>query len=137
MTALDRFLAEAAHRTPVTTRIVHYVSYGTPGGEYPSVCRAAMITGVGAWLPNAQPATETDPAPPRDGDVRKVIERYHADACSLTVFNPSGMFLKVCRHDPGDVVDRDAAAHGAPVVRRYPGGTWHWPSDTCICGGTT
>jgi hypothetical protein len=27
-------------------RIVHYVSYGTPGGEYPSVCRAAVITAV-------------------------------------------------------------------------------------------
>jgi hypothetical protein len=27
-------------------RIVHYVSYGTPGGEYPSVCRAAIVTEV-------------------------------------------------------------------------------------------
>ena len=27
-------------------RIVHYVSYGTPKGEYPSVCRAAIITAV-------------------------------------------------------------------------------------------
>ncbi len=25
---------------------VHYVSYGTPGGEYASVCRAAVITAV-------------------------------------------------------------------------------------------
>lgn len=25
-------------------RIAHYVSYGTPGGEYPSVCRAAVIS---------------------------------------------------------------------------------------------
>lgn len=24
--------------------IVHYVSYGTPGGEYPQKCRAAIIT---------------------------------------------------------------------------------------------
>lgn len=29
---------------PSVGRIVHYVSYGTPGGEYPSVCRAAIIT---------------------------------------------------------------------------------------------
>jgi hypothetical protein len=31
---------------PTVGRIVHYVSYGTPGGEYPSVCRAAVITAV-------------------------------------------------------------------------------------------
>lgn len=34
----------------MTTRIgdtVHYVSYGTPGGEYPSTCRAAVITEIG------------------------------------------------------------------------------------------
>lgn len=27
-------------------RIVHYVAYGTPGGEYPSVCRAAVVSEV-------------------------------------------------------------------------------------------
>jgi hypothetical protein len=26
--------------------MVHYVSYGTPGGEYSSVCRAAVVTSV-------------------------------------------------------------------------------------------
>jgi hypothetical protein len=31
---------------PSVGRIVHYVSYGTPGGEYPSVCRAAVVTQV-------------------------------------------------------------------------------------------
>ena len=31
---------------PSVGRIVHYVSYGTPNGEYPSVCRAAIITAV-------------------------------------------------------------------------------------------
>jgi len=30
-------------------RIVHYVSYGTPGGEYPSVCRAAVVTEVDSY----------------------------------------------------------------------------------------
>lgn len=29
---------------PSIGRIVHYVSYGTPGGEYTSRCRAAIIT---------------------------------------------------------------------------------------------
>lgn len=30
--------------TPRVNDRVHYVSYGTPGGEYPSVCRAAIVT---------------------------------------------------------------------------------------------
>ena len=33
--------------TPSVGRIVHYVSYGTPGGEYSSRCRAAIVTEVG------------------------------------------------------------------------------------------
>jgi hypothetical protein len=45
-------------------RIVHYVSYGTPGGEYVSECRAAIITGV------------TD-----------------ANDVALSVFSPNGMFF--------------------------------------------
>ncbi|MBF8186333.1 hypothetical protein ITP53_11345 [Nonomuraea sp. K274] len=35
--------------TPSVGRIVHYVSYGTPGGEYPSVCRAAVVTEVDTY----------------------------------------------------------------------------------------
>ena len=31
---------------PSIGRIVHYVSYGTPGGEYERECRAAVITKV-------------------------------------------------------------------------------------------
>lgn len=48
-------------------RIVHYVSYGTPGGEYPSRCRAAIITEV------------------RDDDEDQCV--------ALAVLNPSGMFF--------------------------------------------
>lgn len=32
---------------PSVGRIVHYQAYGTPGGEFPSVARAACITEVG------------------------------------------------------------------------------------------
>lgn len=32
---------------PKVADIVHYVSYGTPHGEYKSVCRAAIITAIG------------------------------------------------------------------------------------------
>lgn len=31
---------------PSVGRIVHYLSYGTPGGEYKPECRAAIITEV-------------------------------------------------------------------------------------------
>jgi DUF971 family protein len=51
---------------PSVGRIVHYVSYGTPGGEYPSVCRAAVISAV---------------LTPSEKDV------------SLVVLNPEGMFF--------------------------------------------
>jgi hypothetical protein len=32
--------------TPSIGRVVHYVSLGSASGEYPSVCRAAIITEV-------------------------------------------------------------------------------------------
>lgn len=32
--------------TPSIGRVVHYVSLGSPGGEYTSQCRAAVITEV-------------------------------------------------------------------------------------------
>jgi surface antigen len=32
--------------TPSVGRIVHYVSYGTPGGEYGRECRAAIVTQI-------------------------------------------------------------------------------------------
>ena len=55
-------------------RIVHYVSYGTPGGEYTSQCRAAVVT--------------------------EVIEG--TDAVGLAVLNPTGMFFNSpIAYDPG------------------------------------
>ena len=36
-----------SEQLPSIGRIVHYVAYGTPGGEFPAgVCRAAIITEV-------------------------------------------------------------------------------------------
>ena len=52
---------------PSVGRIVHYVSYGTPGGEYPMACRAAIVT-------------EADSSP----GVTDV---------GLCVLNPTGMFF--------------------------------------------
>lgn len=49
---------------PTVGRIVHYQAYGTPGGEYASVPRAAIVTQV------------------------------HSDECvSLCVLNPTGQFF--------------------------------------------
>jgi hypothetical protein len=59
--------------TPSVGRIVHYVSYGTPGGEYTSQCRAAIIAGV-----------------------------IEIDELDLVVFNPTGLFFNRCLHDEHD-----------------------------------
>jgi hypothetical protein len=49
-------------------RIVHYVAYGTPGGEFPAgVCRAAIVTEVG---PDSNP-----------------------ELVGLCVLNPTGQFF--------------------------------------------
>lgn len=50
---------------PSVGRTVHYVSYGTPGGEYTKECRAAIVTAV-------------------YGDT---------NAVSLAVLNPTGLFF--------------------------------------------
>ncbi len=55
---------------PSIGRIVHYVSYGTPGGEYGKECRAAIVT-------------EVDPLSQPDG----------SQAIGLCVINPTGLFL--------------------------------------------
>lgn len=61
---------------PSVGRMVHYVSYGTPGGEYPSVCRAAVVTAVDDYQ---------TPAADDEGN--------HIGHVSLCVLNPEGMFF--------------------------------------------
>jgi hypothetical protein len=101
---------------PSVGRIVHYVSYGTPGGEYGKECRAAIVTEVG-------------PGYPGSGEV------------GLCVLNPDGMFFNhaVPHHDgkgePGDPGCPNVPHENGP--HRYcacgwsepshRGGTWHWP----------
>lgn len=55
---------------PSVGRIVHYVSYGTPGGEYTSECRAALITEVG-----------------------RLHSENGGEVIGLAVLNPTGMFF--------------------------------------------
>ena len=60
---------------PSIGRIVHYVSYGTPGGEYGQECRAAVITEVGEiFVPEGQIVRPGRPV-------------------SLAVLNPGGVFF--------------------------------------------
>jgi hypothetical protein len=70
---------------PSVGRIVHYVSYGTPGGEYTSQCRAAIITDL------AQP----DEA---------------SDVVGLAVLNPTGMFFNRAAYDAWDGNDTGPGA---------------------------
>lgn len=74
---------------PSVGRIVHYVSYGTPGGEYPSVCRAAIVTAVDDYQ---QPAENG--------------EGLHIGHVSLCVLNPEGQFFN--RH----VIQNEAEHRG-------------------------
>jgi hypothetical protein len=97
---------------PSVGRIVHYVSYGTPGGEYTSECRAAIIA-----------------------------ETNTSDTVGLAVLNPTGMFFnRTVAHDeggetPGAADCPNAASHGNPfrycacgwMEAAHKGGTWHWP----------
>lgn len=88
---------------------VHYVSYGTPKGEYESTCRAATVAEVGQWV-----VVEAERQPPR-GDVpaRLVqVSEWFADACALAVLNPTGLFYNTVQYRRID--------SGPPVA-----GTWH------------
>lgn len=84
--------------TPSVGRIVHYVSYSTPGGEYSSECRAAVIAEVypvegGGLLSGGE------------------VQDYEPQSCALVVLNPTGVFFRDCPQDESDKC----------------GGTWHWP----------
>src|ERR1017187_4027463 len=68
---------------PSVGRTVHYVSFGTPGGEYKSECRAAVVTEVGeVWVPEGQEPPEGTPV-------------------GLAVLYPTGMFFNrgVMQHE--------------------------------------
>lgn len=89
---------------PSVGRIVHYVSYGTPGGEYSRECRAAIVTEVDLTVDSPQ-------------------------TVGLCVMNPTGLFLN--RTNPRD--DGKADHMGGTNLcggLDYAGGTWHWPART-------
>jgi hypothetical protein len=91
---------------PTVSRTVHYVSYGTPGGEYVSLCRSAVVAEVGAWMQDYA----REGADQNGRRYRTVGQHWDEEACALVVTNPTGLFFNTCRHDEGKVA-----------------GTWHWP----------
>lgn len=64
---------------PTVGRIVHYVSYGTPGGEFTSECRAAIVAAIPEMLSEQR----------NDGSV-----------VDLVVFNPQGLFFNRVPYSP-------------------------------------
>jgi hypothetical protein len=82
---------------PSVGRIVHYVSYGTPGGEYGKECRAAIVTQVVG--PALDPVT-----------LQESTDSYVVGLC---VLNPTGQFFNP------SVIQMENPSHD--------GGTWHWP----------
>lgn len=93
---------------PSVGRIVHYVAYGTPKGEFPAgVCRAAVITEVDSLdMPDAP-------------DPLKVDAQGNVTSIGICVLNPTGFFFN--RHIPyDDPAKQDRTAGPQP-------GTWHWP----------
>jgi hypothetical protein len=86
---------------PSVAAIVHYRSYGTPGGEYASQCRAAIVTAVPDIL---------------SGGLYGKVPDVH-----LCVLNPEGFFFnKNVQYD-------DPADHDPGKGEEPRGSTWHWP----------
>jgi hypothetical protein len=92
------------NQVPSVGRVVHYVAYGTPGGEFPAGAhRAAIITTVDMV---------TEPSSVLGYDYK----------VGLCVLNPNGMYF--CAAVPYDDGERDPN----PMVAPTPDpGTWHWP----------
>ena len=85
---------------PSVCRMVHYVSYGTPGGEYPQACRAAVVT-------------ETGESP--------------ANGIGLAVLSPAGLlFSQDVHYHEGEPLRPGETRRKLCGNRDYAGGTWHW-----------
>ena len=87
--------------TPSVGRVVHYVSHGTPNGEYVRECRAAIIT--------------------------QVVDAQVKDVIGLCVLNPEGQFFnRAVPLDDGRKPDGPLPTDLCEGLD-FRGGTWHWP----------
>jgi hypothetical protein len=84
---------------PSVGRIVHYQSYGTPGGEYLPEPRAAIVTETTPDHTCPSECAEQDPG------------EEHPAVASLAVLNPTGMFFK----------------EDVPYAETPTPGHWNWP----------
>lgn len=84
---------------PTVGHIVHYVSYGTPSGEFKPACRAAIVS-------------EVDESNPK--------------RVGLVVLNPTGQFFHALA--AGGCVLHEGDPGAVPgITAPYRGGSWHWP----------
>lgn len=91
-------------RLPEVGSDVHYVAYGTPGGEYPRACRAARIIDVPFAIEDAK--------------------------VSLSGMDPSGTSRNTSHFHGGEHVGSEQRSTSQLCGSRdYPGGTWHWPHE--------
>lgn len=91
---------------PSVGRIVHYVAYGTPGGEFPAgVCRAAVVTET--YTLNSLASHPT-------GGAFTVTPDGWISDIGVCVLNPTGLFFN----------------RGIPYNENNAPGTWHWPERT-------
>lgn len=106
--------------TPTVGRTVHYVAYGSAGGEYPKACRAAVVAEAGQWVTTAVSPVDTTTSPASSGldatRVRTLTQEWNPEACALAVLNPGGLFFNGAGATPC-LHDEETKA----------GGTWHWP----------
>ena len=95
---------------PSVGRAVHYVAYGTPGGEFPAgICRAATITEV--YTPTTMPVAIPLALPAESLTDYDAMQAELDQFVGLCVLNPTGLFFnRAIKFD----------ANKAP-------GTWHWP----------
>lgn len=105
--ALAPYTGQVTRTTPRLGDVVHYVSYGTPGSEYESVCRAAIVTEA--------------------SEVNAVAK--------VCVLNPTGVFFSNwLDQDQGtySAGEREVkAGESLPAITcadlDFGGGTWHLP----------
>jgi hypothetical protein len=123
--AIELVAGTIGHTDPRVGDTVHYVSYGTPGGEYGKECRAAIVTELTQVEVNEQ-------NPSGDGIFRPTV--------GLCVLNPTGQFFNRGvlyddgQGDSGSADCPNAAHHGQPhrycpscsyTEPAWLGGTWH------------
>jgi hypothetical protein len=107
--------------TPYVGQSVHYRSLGSAGGEYPPVCRAAIVTEI---LPET---------------AGKPFGTHRANEVGLCVLNPEGQFFKQrVQFDPGTYRGGERAItikagelpEALPLITcdqlEFAAGTWHF-----------